>query len=253
MNPALARLLGSFLRQTGLQYWPVTVRAGLAAGARWTAYPWSAYWRGRHEPELHAAIAALGDLTGWSCWDLGAHYGIYSVGLARRVGPTGSVAAFEPNPASYARLRRHRDLNGLAWLHSFELAASDQTGTAEMYTYGELESTTTHLPYGGETPGPETCPVTIQIARLDDLVTAGSLALPNLVKVDVEGHAHRALRGAAESLRQSRPILIIAMHAPDEFAGCREVLEPLGYNWTVIATPSGSSDPVIGHDLLFRM
>ena len=87
-----------FLRTTGLQYWPVQVKSGIAAGARWTLFPWSAYWRGTQEPAMHRVLQSFGDMQGWSCWDLGAHFGIYSVGLARLVGPQGQVAAFEPNP-----------------------------------------------------------------------------------------------------------------------------------------------------------
>ena len=30
---------------------PVRVRSGVAQGARWTFFPYSAYWRGTHEPE----------------------------------------------------------------------------------------------------------------------------------------------------------------------------------------------------------
>jgi chemotaxis protein MotA len=31
---------------------------------------------------MHQVLVGLGDVTGWSCWDLGAHFGIYGVGLA---------------------------------------------------------------------------------------------------------------------------------------------------------------------------
>ena len=145
MKRALHRSLDWFLALTGLQYCPVRVRRGVAAGARWTLYPWSAYWRGTHEPALQQALIALGDIRGWSCWDLGAHYGIYSIGLALRTGQEGAVAAFEPNPVSYARLEHHRRMNGLSNLKTFEAAVSDQAGSADLLTYGDLRSTTTHL------------------------------------------------------------------------------------------------------------
>ena len=38
----------------------VRVRHGFAAGARWTAFPWSAYWRGTHEPEIQKILLELG-------------------------------------------------------------------------------------------------------------------------------------------------------------------------------------------------
>lgn len=36
-----------------LQYFPVKVRAGIAQGAAWTLLPFSSYWRGDQEPEMH--------------------------------------------------------------------------------------------------------------------------------------------------------------------------------------------------------
>ncbi|HNC25186.1 MAG TPA: FkbM family methyltransferase [Opitutaceae bacterium] len=251
MNALAAKAIDSILIHSGLQYWPVRVRAGVAAGARWTLYPWTSYWRGTHEPALQAAMIGLGDIAGWHCWDLGAHYGIYSVGLARRVGPGGSVAAFEPNPHSHARLRRHAEMNGLDHLHTFAAAVSDHATGADLLTYGDLRSTTTHLAYEQETLGPATEPVRVPTVVLDDWVKAGRLNRPNFIKVDVEGHAHRALAGAVKALAASRPILIIAFHSREEVDGVRAVLDPLGYDRRVIATDSGSADPEIGHDFIF--
>ena len=252
MRVLVTRLLDWFLGVTRLQYWPVRVRSGIAAGARWTLYPWSGYWRGKHEPSLQRALLGLGNIQGWNCWDLGAHYGLYSVGLARLAGPNGTVAAFEPNPVSYARLERHRRMNGLSNLVTFPAAVSDRSGTAGLLTYGNLRSTTTHLAYESETLGPETRPIGVQTLVLDELVAAGHLRPPHFIKVDVEGHAHKALAGAARTLAAYRPILIVAFHSAPEVAGIMALLTPLDYDSTVIATNSGSSDAVIGHDLLFR-
>ena len=251
MTNLLKRGVGGLLRLTGLQYWPVRVRTGVAAGARWSLYPWSAYWRGTHEPALQRALVGLGDIRGWTCWDLGAHFGLYSVGLARRAGPTGEVAAFEPNPASFARLERHRRMNGLETLRLFPAAVSDRAGSADLLTYGDLGSTTTHLAYEDETLGAETRPIGVPTVVLDELVDAGKIRPPQFIKVDVEGHAHKALAGAARTLAAHRPILIVAFHSPAEVAGVQARLTPLGYESMVIATDSGSADPVIGHDLLF--
>ena len=252
MKAFLKRVTAGLLRRTGLQYWPVRVRSGFARGARWTLFPWSSYWRGGHEPALQRVLAGLGDLTGWTCWDMGDHFGIYSVGLARRTGPTGQVAAFEPNPLSFARLERHRRMNDLTWLKPFEAGVSDTTGAAQFYTYGDLESTVTHLPYDQEPAGPATRPIDIRLVRLDDLVQSGQIRPPQLIKVDVEGHGHRALQGASRTLAASRPLLIIAIHSPQEWEGCVALLQPLGYTWELIEPENGAGPEVIGRDLIFR-
>ena len=251
MKLLLQRALAATLRITGLQYWPVRVRRGLPAGARWTLFPWSAYWRGGYEPEIEQAILGLGDLSGKVCWDLGAHFGFYSVGFALRTGPTGEVVAFEPNPVSYARLERHRRMNQLTWLKTFEAGCSDADGSAEFYTYGNLLSTTTHLPYDGETPDPSAKPISIRLLKLDDLVRTGQIRPPDLIKVDVEGHGHHALAGAMETIRQKRPVILMGFHSPQEVAGTEALLQPLGYEFAPVGTNNPSDR--IGADYLIRV
>ena len=202
---------------------------------------------------MQAALAALGggDIRGWSCWDLGAHFGLYSIGLARRVGPEGEVAAFEPNPESFARLERHRRMNGLRQLKLFRAAVSDSEGTAELLTYGDLGTTSTHLPYEGES-GVGGEPVTVTTVILDGLVASGRIRAPNFVKIDVEGHGHHALAGAPRSLSDKRPVVIAAFHSDVEARGIIELLEPLRYSWTEIPQlVDRSSESLAGRDFLF--
>lgn len=242
------------LGRTPLGLWPMRVRSGVAAGARWTLYPWTSYWRGAHEPLMQQALISLGDgdIRGWSCWDLGAHFGLYSVGLARRTGPTGQVAAFEPNPASFARLQRHGRMNNLSWLKCYAAAVSDHADGAELYTYGDLGTTTTHLPYHGESrPSGQDGAVAIATLRLDDLVARGELRPPQFVKIDVEGHGGPALNGMRETLAAHRPIVIAAFHSPEEIEGMMALLRPLGYTWRQIAEHPEAGEPRVGADYLF--
>lgn len=250
--PLLRSSAAAILRSTPLGLWPVRVRGGLAHGARWTLYPWSSYWRGTHEPAVQAALMALGggDITGWTCWDLGAHFGLYSIGLARRVGPGGQVAAFEPNPTSFSRLSRHARMNRLPWLKLYAAAVSDQPGRAELYAFGDFGTTTTHLPYEGEARPSDAATVSVPLVQLDQLVARGELRLPDFVKVDVEGHGHHALAGMRDSLRKSRPVLLVALHSPQEAEGVLSLLKPLGYTQREVGT-SRSPDPFVGRDFVF--
>ncbi len=248
MNPRLRRLISATVGRL-----PVTVRSGIAQGARWTLFPWTSYWRGTHEPAIQDAIGRVGggDLRGWSCWDLGAHFGLYSIALAIRVGDQGEVAAFEPNPESFARLTRHKAMNGLAWLKTYESAASDATGSSELLTYGELDSTSTHLRYDDEAPSAASKPIGIRTVRLDDEVESGRLRPPQFVKIDVEGHGHKAVEGMKGTLAASKPTMIIAFHSAEEVAGVTGILKPMGYRWSAIVTPPTDPDSLIGGDYLF--
>lgn len=248
MNSALRNLLGSTVGT-----FPLTVRTGLARGARWTLFPWTSYWRGTHEPELQDVIGRLGggSILGWSCWDLGAHFGYYSVALARRVGAGGQVAAFEPNPRSFERLERHRRMNRLPWLKTYQAAVSDETGTSELLTYGDLGSTSTHLRHDGEAESAASAPIGVRSLRLDELLGNGELRAPQFVKVDVEGHGHRALAGMRGAVAASRPVLIVGFHSEREVEGVLAVLGPLGYRWEAIGEPIGDAAIRVGSDYLF--
>ncbi len=250
MNPKLHAILHRVLVGSGLALWPQRVKSGLAQGARWTTYPFSSYWRGGHETELQAYLLNLGDITGWACWDLGAHFGLYSVGLARRVGPTGHVAAFEPNPVSFARLERHRRLNHLDWLRTFSVAASDSVRDDHLLATSAGDSTTTHLAYEGEDASLAEVSTTIRTAVLDDLVNQAEIRAPRLVKVDVEGHAHLALRGAIQTLTLARPLIVIGIHSPQERDGVLEAIQPLNYRVTRLSGESCSAADMIGADLV---
>lgn len=248
MNSFAHRLVDRFLRRTGLQNWPVRVRGELATGARWTLYPASAYWRGGYEPGVTRAILSLGDLTGQVCWDLGAHYGYYSVALAMRTGPTGQVAAFEPFPANFARLERHRRMNKLDWLKVFPAAISDSPGEVEMITGGG--DTENHLRYDDEVKTADTTTIRVRTVRLDDLVASGEIRPPNFIKIDVEGHGHVALAGAAATIARHRPVMLMGFHSHFEVAGTKAILDPLGYQWQ----PLESNAPAhcVGFDYLLR-
>jgi hypothetical protein len=111
----------------------------------------------------------------------------------------------------------------------FPFAASESSGSADLLTYGDLGTTTTHLAYEGETINDSVGALSIRTVSLDDLVARGELREPQFVKIDVEGHGHKALKGMARTLAKARPILIVGLHSSPESEGMHAVLAPLGY------------------------
>lgn len=208
---------------------PVPVLRGLSRGAWWSVYPHSSYWRlGANDPDVESALRRHACRPGFVCWDIGAHHGIYAVGLARAVGPDGRVEAFEPDPVSQGRLRWHRRINRLGNLHIHTVAASNRNGVARLYQYDGFGSTTSHLPYPGETldhvPSRD-----IETARLDDWVENGLIRAPDFIKIDIEGHAFPALDGMRRTVTTSLPVILLAIHTDEERDGCGELLKGLGY------------------------
>jgi FkbM family methyltransferase len=167
--------------------------AGLLGSTVRAVYP-------RIEPELRR----LGSYAprGGTAVDIGAWYGPWTRGLRRFAD---RVVALEP-AAELAR--------GIAAAYPDVLvvpaAASDATGTATLY-----------LPAGG--PGVGTSSLehgdgpTVTVPR----VTVDSLDLSDVrfVKVDVEGHELPALRGAEQTVRRDRPLLLVEVE---------ERIQPIG-------------------------
>jgi FkbM family methyltransferase len=146
----------------------VRVRAGIAYAAKWTLLPASSDWRtGGPQIDIERAIALLPRIRGAVFWDFGAQAGMYTVGLARLVGPAGQVAAFEPDPIAFRRLFHHVEINELPHVVMFqaEPASDDRVNSPSGET--GLENATKLI--------------------VDSLVEPGNIRLPDLIKVDVAG------------------------------------------------------------------
>jgi FkbM family methyltransferase len=225
LRDVTSRLLGA----SPISRWPVRVRKGLAKGALWTAFPYSAYWRGNTEMDVEAAIRLHGSMEGGCCWDLGTHYGIYSVGMAMAVGPRGQVAGFEPDPVSFAKCRHHVEMNKLNWVKLFNAAVSERQGTDRLLCGTYAGSSTSHLRYEDERMPERAETLNITLVTLDSLVERDEIRLADFIKVDVEGHGAKALAGAHRSIVKARPTMVMSFHSELELAGTRRLLEPLGY------------------------
>ena len=231
LRRALGGPIGALLGRTPLGLFPVSVRAGLARGARWTLLPYSSYWRsGGGEHDIETVVASLPSLTGAACWDLGAHFGLYTIGFARLVGPTGQVASFEPDPIAFARCERHVRLNSLQNVRLFNAAVSEAAGRRPLILADRrLGSSANHLRYEDEPVSPDEKTIDIDTVILDELVARGAIRPPMLVKVDVEGHGAKALAGAATTLGLHTPTIVMSFHSHAEAEDTRTILEPLGY------------------------
>jgi FkbM family methyltransferase len=205
---------------TPLAYLPVRVRSGLAKGARWTFLPFSWNWRfGGQERDVEMAASYLPRLTGAVFWDFGAHFGIHTVGMALQVGPSGQVAAFEPDPIAFARLSYHVSINKLSNVKLFRLAASSGTG-ASFLEFDSRGRCTSRVGDAG---------TAIETVAVDEVVASGELRQPDLIKIDVEGHGPRAVTGCLQTIRQALPLIVYSNHSDQERSGMAALLKPIGY------------------------
>ncbi len=136
--------------------------------------------------------------------DVGANVGYITSLIATRIGPEGSVLAFEPHPKVFELLERNvarwnaDDATGA--LEARRLAISSEAGIGHLNVDANSASHMglASLREGAEGGAPEDYEV--ELARLDDLVGDRKV---QLLKIDVEGHELEVLRGAESLLSDS--------------------------------------------------
>lgn len=175
-------------------------------GLRWSVDPQSCIGKalvehGAWEPATTAALLAA-VRPGMRVLDVGANFGWFTLLLAQRVGPQGRVFAFEPVSHWRRQLRRHLIANGLAdRVVVVPYGLSDQASERPIVV-GD-SSATLHWA-GGEVPR---AVEHVELRALDDAVAALGIDRIDLVKLDLDGHEPRFLRGAAKSLARWRPLV----------------------------------------------
>ena len=207
---------------------PRRVLAGPLRGYRlvtsWHDYP--AGLSGRTERRLldwFAKHARPGDT--WI--DVGAHYGYTAFALARLVGPSGRVFAFEPVAASAGRVEQGRVLNELSQVTvlPFGLGAPDSLQVRRLpVTRGMADST--------QSQDLDAWSVTAAVARFDWLwpLVDGAEDKIHGVKIDVQGMELEALEGMREALTRWRPSLVVELHAGVSRERLLAVIEACGYS-----------------------
>ena len=190
--------------------------------------------RGRHAllhpPRAHpAALAFLS--PGGVAIDVGANLGEWTVPLARAVGASGRVFAYEPAPLSAKALEATLDANALCQAEVIRCAVGDHDGDASLgvpvISSARTDSGTARIGAGG----PGHVVLSVPLSSLDSLAAERGLRRVDLIKIDVEGHEKQVLDGAEATLDRFRPTLVI--ETGHEAEGDREAihdrLRGLGY------------------------
>jgi FkbM family methyltransferase len=188
-----------------------------------------------YEPELGRVLPRFVQPGAW-CIDVGANIGAVTLQLAKRAGPTGRVLAIEPGPPYCERLRRNLALNPSLQgrVTVLPLGVSDTPGTLQWQA-------APHAPFNAHVRpdriwNSHATDVSIEVATLDTIVRRQRWQRVDFIKVDVEGMEIQVLRGARETLRQFRPVVLFeTLHGflheggVDRFALISELLRSVGY------------------------
>jgi FkbM family methyltransferase len=195
----------------------VQVQSGFAQGMwmRLRIPEEAGFWRGEHEPPVQKSLVSM-VRTGDVVYDVGAHVGSLALGIARLVGTTGKVVAFDGDPGNVVRLQENSVRNGLqqclqvvhaaVWSHS-------SGGRHQGISFRKgCDATTGGVEADGQRPVlADSDLIHVPATTLDDFVAGGG-PVPQLIKIDVEGGEWHVLLGAANLVAEHRPRLIVEVH-----------------------------------------
>mgnify|MGYP000344834382 CR=1 FL=1 len=157
--------------------------------------------------------------------DVGAHIGIYTVRLAEIVR---RVIALEPEPRNYRFLLRNVIINGVNdRVVVLPIAASDRDGYAYLcikrssgaHSLEEAKSCVKR--------------VKVIIMNIDTLLRILNVDRVDMVKIDVEGHEDKVVKGMTNLLDRNPPRVIV-LETKKENLNLRSYLVEKGYRYTVL-------------------
>jgi FkbM family methyltransferase len=156
-------------------------------------------WTGEYEPPLIRFLQTH-STDGWTCFDVGANVGAVALALAKYVGNSGRVFAFEPGPPNIARLRSNFELNP-SLLNRAEIVGCGIADLAGELWWAEEDGNPGNALLSDR--GTHKIPVT----TLDSFIAKRGIGRVDFVKIDVEGMEFQVMRGAADTLRRFRPAI----------------------------------------------
>jgi FkbM family methyltransferase len=134
--------------------------------------------------------------------DIGANYGVYTLPLARRVGPNGHVWAFEPASNTAQFLSQGIKANEFENITLLQKAVSNHSGSAELSLQhnSELNSIIHEQDSAAQSE-------TVYLVTLDDCMDQFHWRDIELIKIDAEGEENNILKGGQRFFADLTPLV----------------------------------------------
>jgi len=162
---------------------------------------------------------------GMRCVDVGASFGVYTMAMARCVGTTGRVWAFEPTPRTGDYLQNTLELNEATNAGLTRAALSDRSGTVA-FSVGE------HSELNAVAKDTASRNVQVAAMTLDRAVAEGAWGDIDFIKLDVEGHEREVVAGGAAFFASASPLAMFEIKAGDRVdLGMLAPFRTLGYRF----------------------
>jgi len=183
-----------------------------------------------YEEQIYYSVINPGDV----CFDIGANKGDVSLYLAKLTGETGLVVSFEPIWPLYTELCKniHDDKVTKSLIIPINLGMSNQEKEATIhvpngdFAMGSIaepdawkNAQSQHDMWGKKKSLATLDTFTVQLTTIDKFIDKTGIAVPDFIKIDVEGAELLVLQGAKNWFSgESHPIMLIEVFAPWEKA-----------------------------------
>jgi FkbM family methyltransferase len=151
--------------------------------------------------------------------DVGAYYGYFTIYAARKVGKTGKVIAFEPDPENFEILKNNVALSGLNNVILVERGLFNKNTEVDLSSDFSRSSIV-------ENKNAQSSSIKIQCSPLDDEMRNLGINRIDFLKMDIEGAEVEALEGAEEALKNISHVAIACYHVR-EGKTTGEILQPV--------------------------
>lgn len=162
-----------------------------------------------YEPEVSSMLLNL-IRPGWTCVDVGAHLGYFTLLLAHLVGERGHVFAFEALPENAGWLRKNVALNGFTTRVTIENLAVTDGKEPTVWLNAPLHYTSE---WSIVRPSPVHRSIKVRATSLDQYFAQGPKV--DFIKMDIEGAEHLALQGSRALLLRDRPLCLVELHGEE--------------------------------------
>ncbi len=193
----------------------------------------------------------LGDIA----VDIGSHKGGYLYWMRKSVGLSGSCYAFEPQPFLYQYLLKIVSIYDWRNVHVEKIALSSFVGKTFLHVPGSGKSSP-----GASLEHLDSINNAVQVPTMTlDAFFDAKDKVPDLIKIDVEGHEIEVLKGGINLLGKYKPLLIIECEDRHNGGRTNEVfsfLIDLGYRGFFfhkgIKTDLSDFDPIVHQSKIGR-
>jgi len=143
--------------------------------------------------------------------DIGANHGVYTLSMAKRVGPTGRVWAFEPASSTAALLAASIAANDFSQVVLEKCALSNVMGSAQLSLNANSELNA--LVHGEQSGGESE---TVPLVTIDSCMETHDWQGIDFMKIDAEGEEANILSGGARFFAAESPLVEYEVKAGNE-------------------------------------